>query len=81
VAARAGAPAVPEPAGTLVWRGGSTRGFTAELLTAGDGSASVVLLAATTPARRLRDLATDLLHEVQAHARNQPGPGGKTISS
>jgi CubicO group peptidase (beta-lactamase class C family) len=57
------------PAGTLIWRGGSTPGFTTEIVTAADGSASVVLLAATTPATCLRDLALDLLHQVQACAR------------
>lgn len=56
-----GAALLDRPGGTVFWRGGSTRGFTAELMAAGDGSAAVVLLAAATPAAGLRTAAEELV--------------------
>lgn len=50
--------------GPVFWRGGSTRGFTAEIVAAGDGSAAVVLLGAATPAPGLRAAAEDLVRMV-----------------
>ncbi|WP_460351066.1 serine hydrolase domain-containing protein [Actinoallomurus acanthiterrae] len=61
-----GAALLDRPGGTIVWRGGSTRGFTAELMAAGDGSAAVVLLAAATPAPGLRAVADELVSGMRA---------------
>lgn len=61
-----GAALLDRPGGTIVWRGGSTRGFTAELMAAADGSAAVVLIAATTPAPRLRAVAEELVGALRA---------------
>lgn len=52
--------------GPVFWRGGSTRGFTAEIVAAGDASAAVVLLGAATPAPGLRAAAEELLADVRA---------------
>lgn len=60
-----GATLLDRPEGTLVRRGGSTRGFTAELLAAAGGTVSVALLAATSPAEGLREAAADVLREVR----------------
>jgi CubicO group peptidase (beta-lactamase class C family) len=59
-----GAVLLDRPEGTLVWRGGSTRGFTTELLADAGGTVSVALLAATSPADGLREAAVDVLREV-----------------
>ncbi|WP_370368626.1 serine hydrolase domain-containing protein [Catenulispora sp. GP43] len=50
--------------GPILWRGGSTRGFTAELMAAVDGSAAVVLLGASSTAAGLRQTAEGLLRVV-----------------
>ncbi|MBY8877351.1 serine hydrolase domain-containing protein [Actinacidiphila acidipaludis] len=59
-----GAVLLDRPEGALVWRGGSTRGFTAELLAAAGGAVSVALLATTSPAEGLREAAADVLRDV-----------------
>jgi hypothetical protein len=64
-----GAALLDRPGGTIVWRGGSTRGFTAELMAAADGSAAVVLLATTTPAPKLRAAAEELVGALRAGGR------------
>jgi hypothetical protein len=45
--------------GTVLWRGGATEGFTAEMVATGDRAA--VVLANTTPAAGLRPTAMDLI--------------------
>jgi hypothetical protein len=52
------------PSRSILWRGGSTPGFTTEIVAATDGSAAVVLLAATHPARELRDTGVRILNEL-----------------
>lgn len=61
-----GAALLDLPGGAFLWRGGSTRGFTAELMAAADGSAAVVLLAAATPAPGLRAVAEELVGALRA---------------
>jgi CubicO group peptidase (beta-lactamase class C family) len=50
----------------LLWRGGATDGFTAEIVAALDGSCDVVLLASKSPPEGLRDVARDLVSMFQA---------------
>jgi hypothetical protein len=52
------------PGRPLLWRGGSAPGFTTEIVAALDGSAAVVLLVATHPAKDLRDTGIRILHEL-----------------
>ena len=50
--------------GTALWRGGATSGFTAEVLAALDGSATVVLLASKSPPDGVKALAAELADEL-----------------
>jgi hypothetical protein len=62
-----GGTVVERERGPVFWRGGSTRGFTAEIVAAaGDATAAVVLLGAATPAPGLRAAAEELLDAVRA---------------
>jgi hypothetical protein len=54
------------PGGTVLWRGGATDGFTAEILAALDGSFRVVLLASKSPPDDLRTLAMQLVADLRA---------------
>jgi CubicO group peptidase (beta-lactamase class C family) len=45
----------------LLWRGGATDGFTAEIVAALDGSCDVVLLASKSPPEGLREVARSLV--------------------
>jgi CubicO group peptidase (beta-lactamase class C family) len=48
----------------LLWRGGATDGFTAEIVAALDGSCDVVLLASKSPPEGLREVARALVEAV-----------------
>ena len=48
----------------LLWRGGATDGFTAEVVAALDGSCDVVLLASKSPPEGLREVARALVEGV-----------------
>jgi CubicO group peptidase (beta-lactamase class C family) len=61
-----GAALLDREGGAVFWRGGSTRGFTAEIVAAADGSAAVVVLASATPAPGLRAVAEGLLRDGQS---------------
>ena len=61
--------------GQILWRGGSTRGFTAEIMAAVDGSAAVVMLGASTPADGLRSAAEDVLRLVRSSRGSGAGTG------
>lgn len=49
------------PSGPVLWRGGATDGFTAEIVAALDGSRTVVLLASKSPPEGLREVALRLV--------------------
>jgi len=48
------------PSGPVLWRGGATDGFTAEIVAALDGSGTVVLLASKSPPEGLREVALEI---------------------
>lgn len=54
--------------GPILWRGGATDGFTAEIVAALDGSCTVVLLASKSPSEGLREVALRLVEEWPALA-------------
>ncbi|MFF5291073.1 serine hydrolase domain-containing protein [Paractinoplanes globisporus] len=54
------------PSGPILWRGGATDGFTAEIVAALDGSGTVVLLASKSPPEGLREVALGLLEHLPA---------------
>jgi hypothetical protein len=55
----AGFALLDRPSGTIIWRGGSADGFTAEIVATKDAAA--VILANVTPAPTLRDQAIHLI--------------------
>ena len=61
-----GAALLDRPEGPIMWRGGSTAGFTAEIMAPADGSAAVVLLGSSTPAEGLRNAAEEVLRLVRS---------------
>jgi hypothetical protein len=56
------------PSGSVLWRGGATDGFTAEIVAALDGSCTVVLLASKSPPEGLREVALRLVEQLPARA-------------
>jgi CubicO group peptidase (beta-lactamase class C family) len=61
--------------GPALWRGGATTGFTAEVLAAFDGSATVVLLTSKSPPDGVKALAAGLADELLRHeAGSRPRP-------